>query len=93
MCVCVCVYEADAAGKKSSLIQGFALLFFLVGRRAVRFGLTANESFIFRLPFIVPFFIFYFFLMRTLSMLQNPFLHSIEITTPRSLYFSFLRLA
>lgn len=61
MCVCVCLYEADAAGKKSSLIQGFALLFFLVGRRAARFGLTANESFILDFPLLFRFLFFNFF--------------------------------
>lgn len=61
MCTRVCVYEVDAAGKKSSLIQGFALLFFLVGRRAARFGLTANESFILDFPLLFRFLFFIFF--------------------------------
>lgn len=54
--MCVCVYEADAAGKKSSLI-----CFFFWSVRAGRFGLTANESFILDFPLLFRFLFFIFF--------------------------------
>lgn len=91
---CVCVHvcmKQMLLERRAHQYKALLCFFFLVGRREVRSH--SQRKLYFRLPFIVPFFIFYFFLMRTLSMLQNPFLHSIEITTPRSLYFSFLRLA